>query len=92
MIIFIITDFPRFNVTLCFCAGVSLAVCVAVTERVLDVKSVVGADCTLPCTAELEPGVQYVAVRWYKVRLKVFSVCGLNLTSEPRVRIHRTTL
>lgn len=72
---FIVTDFPRFNVALCLCAGASLAVCAAVTDGVLDMKSVVGADILLPCTAELKPGVQYVAVRWYKVRLeRVFSL------------------
>ncbi|KAK5891706.1 hypothetical protein CesoFtcFv8_012156 [Champsocephalus esox] len=39
----------------------------AVEEDALEVRSVVSANCTLQCTARYTPGVQYLAVRWYKV-------------------------
>ncbi|XP_034056379.1 CD83 antigen [Gymnodraco acuticeps] len=39
----------------------------AVEEESLEVRSVVSANCTLQCTARYTPGVQYLAVRWYKV-------------------------
>ncbi|XP_034003996.1 CD83 antigen-like [Trematomus bernacchii] len=39
----------------------------AVEEETLEVISVVSANCTLQCTARYTPGVQYLAVRWYKV-------------------------
>ncbi|XP_051261376.1 CD83 antigen [Dicentrarchus labrax] len=47
---------------------VCLAVGMAVSEELLQIKSVSGADCRLQCTAVSQPGVQYRAVRWYKVR------------------------
>ncbi|KAM3613635.1 uncharacterized protein V6R79_002801 [Siganus canaliculatus] len=51
---------------------VLLAVCLpctalAGTEDVLEVKSRTDEDCSLTCTAQSKPGVQYRAVRWYKV-------------------------
>ncbi|XP_045901315.1 CD83 antigen isoform X1 [Micropterus dolomieu] len=45
-----------------------LAVGAPVQEEMPEVKSVVGADCTLQCTAKSKPGVQYSALRWYKVK------------------------
>ncbi|XP_030013339.1 CD83 antigen [Sphaeramia orbicularis] len=39
----------------------------AVTEDMLEVKSVSGSDLVLTCTATEKPGVPYMAVRWYKV-------------------------
>ncbi|XP_070767850.1 CD83 antigen [Enoplosus armatus] len=50
---------------LSLCVG--LAVGTAVPEDVSEIKSVFGADCVLQCTAAPKPGVQYRAVRWYKV-------------------------
>ncbi|XP_013880028.1 CD83 antigen [Austrofundulus limnaeus] len=47
----------------------SLGLCAwgrAVREDAAEVSSVSGRDCTLRCTAEQKPGVQYMAVRWYK--------------------------
>ncbi|XP_010750820.2 CD83 antigen [Larimichthys crocea] len=50
----------------------SLGVCVSVGMSVkhtdLEVVSVSGEDSVLECTADPKPGVQYRAVRWYKVR------------------------
>lgn len=40
-----------------------------VRAPVLEVKSVVGDDCILQCRAHYKPGVEYVAVRWYKVNM-----------------------
>ncbi|XP_036930260.1 CD83 antigen [Acanthopagrus latus] len=37
------------------------------TSIALDTLSTSGSDCVLQCTAVSEPGVQYMAVRWYKV-------------------------
>lgn len=45
----------------------SLFVCMAVTDNVLETVTDQGADCVLECTAKYKPGVQYRAVRWYKV-------------------------
>ncbi|KAM9353607.1 CD83 antigen [Symphorus nematophorus] len=45
---------------------VSLAVGMALPENVLQTVSVSGDDCTLQCSAKAKPGVQYMAVRWYK--------------------------
>ncbi|XP_015227143.1 PREDICTED: CD83 antigen isoform X1 [Cyprinodon variegatus] len=39
----------------------------AVSQDTVEVSSVSGQDSTLMCTAEHKPGVQYVAVRWYKL-------------------------
>ncbi|XP_063736227.1 CD83 antigen [Eleginops maclovinus] len=44
------------------CVGI-----MAVGEETLEVTAVVSANCTLQCTARYQPGVQYIAVRWYKV-------------------------
>ncbi|XP_044062927.1 CD83 antigen [Siniperca chuatsi] len=55
------------NVALLLSLCVRLAFGLAVREDVLEVKSVIGADCTVQCTAEYKPGVQYMALRWYKV-------------------------
>ncbi|XP_068586017.1 CD83 antigen [Cebidichthys violaceus] len=43
-----------------------LSLCVAFSEALLEVHSVLGADCILECTAAYKPGVEYRAVRWYK--------------------------
>lgn len=56
-------------------SGVRLAAGMAVPEDVLEVKSVFGADCTLQCTARYIPGVEYRAVRWYKVKEIPHFVC-----------------
>ncbi|XP_017284005.1 CD83 antigen [Kryptolebias marmoratus] len=40
----------------------------AVGEDAPEVSSVSGRDCSLQCTATQKPGVQYMAVRWYKLR------------------------
>ncbi|XP_070692247.1 CD83 antigen [Pempheris klunzingeri] len=51
-----------------------LALCVRVSAGAsvsgdsLEVKTTLGADVVLQCTAGFKPGVQYRAVRWYKVR------------------------
>ncbi|KAI3361260.1 hypothetical protein L3Q82_012930 [Scortum barcoo] len=47
---------------------VLLSAAAAFAEELLEVKSVLGDDCTLRCTAKHKPGVEYMAVRWYKVR------------------------
>lgn len=39
----------------------------AVNQDMLEVRFVSGADCTLDCTARDKPGVDYRALRWYKV-------------------------
>lgn len=49
--------------SLCACPAEGMAV----TAAVLEIQSVFGADCALKCTAQYTPGVQYTAVRWYKV-------------------------
>ncbi|KAM6994309.1 CD83 antigen [Tautogolabrus adspersus] len=38
----------------------------AVREDLVEVKSVVGEDCKLPCPAMFKPGVDYLAITWYK--------------------------
>ncbi|KAF1388481.1 hypothetical protein PFLUV_G00090690 [Perca fluviatilis] len=48
---------------LCVCLTAGMAV----PENSLQVVSYSGADCALQCTAKSKPGVQYRAVRWYKV-------------------------
>ncbi|XP_034729577.1 CD83 antigen [Etheostoma cragini] len=48
---------------LCACLASGLAV----PENILQVLSYSGSDCDLQCTARSKPGVQYRAVRWYKV-------------------------
>uniref|UniRef100_A0A3Q0QYA6 Ig-like domain-containing protein n=1 Tax=Amphilophus citrinellus TaxID=61819 RepID=A0A3Q0QYA6_AMPCI len=48
-------------------SGVCLAVGAAVREDTLEVVVSTGGDSILPCTANHKPGVQYLAVRWYKV-------------------------
>ncbi|XP_076592689.1 CD83 antigen [Chaetodon auriga] len=55
------------NAALLLSLCVRLALGTPVLERVLEVQSSFGADCTLQCTAESKPGVRYIAVRWYKV-------------------------
>ncbi|XP_070821686.1 CD83 antigen [Chaetodon trifascialis] len=50
---------------LSLCARLALGT--PVLERLLQVQASFGADCSLQCTAESKPGVQYRAVRWYKV-------------------------
>uniref|UniRef100_A0A8D3B650 CD83 molecule n=1 Tax=Scophthalmus maximus TaxID=52904 RepID=A0A8D3B650_SCOMX len=49
-----------------FC--VRLSVEAAAIEEELVIKSVSGMDCVLQCTAVYKDGVQYGAVRWYKVQ------------------------
>ncbi|XP_034029873.1 CD83 antigen-like [Thalassophryne amazonica] len=44
----------------------SLALCLAVRQDVLEIKSVCGVDYTLRCTANLKPGVQYIKLTWYR--------------------------
>ncbi|XP_067366179.1 CD83 antigen isoform X2 [Channa argus] len=63
-------------------ALLSLCVCLtvgkAVTELLLEVTSVSGEDCSLLCTAEAKAGVQYRALKWYKVEeTPVSRVSGL---------------
>ncbi|KAF0032054.1 hypothetical protein F2P81_016609 [Scophthalmus maximus] len=48
--------------------GVRLSVEAAAIEEELVIKSVSGMDCVLQCTAVYKDGVQYGAVRWYKVQ------------------------
>ncbi|TKS82699.1 CD83 antigen [Collichthys lucidus] len=48
--------------------GVSLSVGMSVKHTDLEVVSVSGEDSVLECTADPKAGVQYRAVRWYKVR------------------------
>ncbi|XP_023249396.1 CD83 antigen [Seriola lalandi dorsalis] len=50
--------------SLCVCLSVEGA---ARMESIMEVKSVTGEDCTLECTAVYKEGVDYRAVRWYKV-------------------------
>ncbi|XP_018534229.1 CD83 antigen [Lates calcarifer] len=50
------------SLCVCLCAGM------AVKEDPPEVVCVPGGDCVLQCTAEAKDGVQYRAVRWYKVR------------------------
>ncbi|KAM9851500.1 uncharacterized protein ACBR49_004677 [Aulostomus maculatus] len=52
-----------FAVALLFLSG-ALA---APRRDMLEVTSEVGADSTLTCTAAFQPGVPYLALRWYKV-------------------------
>ncbi|XP_035529045.1 CD83 antigen [Morone saxatilis] len=56
------------NLALLLSLCVCLAVGMAVSEELLQIKSVSGSDVRLQCTAVSQPGVQYRAVRWYKVR------------------------
>ncbi|XP_059195212.1 CD83 antigen [Centropristis striata] len=49
--------------SLCLCRAGSMSV----SDKVLEVESSVGEDCVLQCTTKPKPGVQYSAVRWYKV-------------------------
>ncbi|XP_049440858.1 CD83 antigen [Epinephelus fuscoguttatus] len=49
--------------SLCMCHAVSMAV----ERNMLETITEVGSDCVLECTAKYTPGVQYRAVRWYKV-------------------------
>ncbi|XP_040901321.1 CD83 antigen [Toxotes jaculatrix] len=48
--------------------SVCLSVGAAVIEDMLEIKSVSGEDTILQCTAKYKDGVQYRAVRWYKVQ------------------------
>uniref|UniRef100_A0A3Q2XJE2 Ig-like domain-containing protein n=1 Tax=Hippocampus comes TaxID=109280 RepID=A0A3Q2XJE2_HIPCM len=38
------------------------------SEEVHIVWGVLGDNCSLPCTAQVKPGVQYLSVSWYKLR------------------------
>ncbi|XP_026227902.1 CD83 antigen [Anabas testudineus] len=58
---------PQFLILDLFSLCVCLAAGKSVSEDRLEVDSVSGSDCSLPCTAVLKAGVQYRAVRWYKV-------------------------
>ncbi|XP_039974466.1 CD83 antigen [Xiphias gladius] len=51
---------------LLLCAG--LRVDAAAIDDAPEIRSVRGADCTLTCGAEDKAGVEYRALRWYKVR------------------------
>ncbi|KAG7232936.1 hypothetical protein INR49_007923 [Caranx melampygus] len=53
--------------SLCVCGCVVHGAAVVQRETVLEVRSESGEDVVLPCTAVSEPGVQYLAERWYKV-------------------------
>ncbi|KAM7421611.1 hypothetical protein PAMA_015656 [Pampus argenteus] len=66
---------------LTFILLLTLSVCLA-SQDMLEVKSVSGADCILLCTAEYKPGVQYRAVRWYKVGEPPSSTLSGLLTRE----------
>ncbi|XP_074510522.1 uncharacterized protein LOC141779538 [Sebastes fasciatus] len=59
------TDIMRVALLLSLCS--CLASGLAITGGLLEVEAVFGDDSTLECTAEPKPGVQYIAVRWYKV-------------------------
>ncbi|KAG7999294.1 hypothetical protein GBF38_000619 [Nibea albiflora] len=48
--------------------GVCVAVGMSVKDKHLEVAAVSGEDVVLQCTAVYKPGVQYRAVRWYKVQ------------------------
>ncbi|XP_041650068.1 CD83 antigen [Cheilinus undulatus] len=54
----------------------NLAAGMAVKEEIMEVKSVIGEDCTFPCPAIPKPGVQYLAITWYK-ELDPSSLSGL---------------
>jgi len=43
-----------------------------VSDDARQVKALSGWNCTLKCTAEYKPGVQYSAVSWYKVKTVLF--------------------
>ncbi|XP_031175349.1 CD83 antigen [Sander lucioperca] len=58
-----IMNFALLLSLLCVCLTAGMAV----PENILQVVSYSGADCELQCTAKYKPGVQYRAVRWYKV-------------------------
>ncbi|XP_019727381.1 CD83 antigen [Hippocampus comes] len=40
------------------------------SEEVHIVWGVLGDNCSLPCTAQVKPGVQYLSVSWYKMELR----------------------
>lgn len=52
-----------------YSSGVCLAVGAAVKEDTPEVVVLSGEDSILPCKAKFKPGVQYLAVRWYKVKI-----------------------
>ncbi|KAA8592047.1 hypothetical protein FQN60_017421, partial [Etheostoma spectabile] len=71
---------------LCVC----LAAGMAVPENILQVLSYSGMDCELQCTARSKPGVQYRAVRWYKVGASPSSrLSGLLTRDLPDGPTHR---
>uniref|UniRef100_A0A3Q4H6F9 CD83 antigen-like n=1 Tax=Neolamprologus brichardi TaxID=32507 RepID=A0A3Q4H6F9_NEOBR len=52
---------------LLYSSGVCLALGAAVKEDIPEVVALSGEDAILPCRAKYKPGVEYLAVRWYKV-------------------------
>ncbi|XP_074538740.1 CD83 antigen [Halichoeres trimaculatus] len=46
---------------------VHVAVILAAPGDTLEVTTTFGGDCTLPCPAVFKPGVEYLALTWYKV-------------------------
>lgn len=57
------------NILFLYSSGVCLAVGAAVKEDTPEVVVLSGEDSILPCKAKFKPGVQYLAVRWYKVKI-----------------------
>ena len=53
-------------------SGVCLAVGMSVSKDMMEVVTYSGSDTPLQCTARYKPGVQYRAVRWYKVKINLF--------------------